>query len=82
MLHNQYLGGGFGRRLESDSVEQAVHLAKQVRYPLKVIWTREEDIRHDIVRPMYHDRISALLDSHGRPVWYGDRVTGGTVLGR
>jgi len=82
VLHNQYLGGGFGRRLESDSVEQAVHLAKQVRYPIKVIWTREEDIRHDIVRPMYHDRISALLDSHGRPAWYGDRITGPTVLGR
>ena len=81
-LHNQYLGGGFGRRLETDSVEQAVHFAKQVKYPLKVIWTREEDIRHDIVRPMYHDRISALLDANGRPIWYGDRVTGGTVLGR
>lgn len=81
-LHNQYLGGGFGRRLESDSVEQAVHLAKQVKYPLKVIWTREEDIRRDLVRPMYHDRISALLDNEGRPVWYGDLITGGTVLGR
>ncbi|MDB6086521.1 MAG: aldehyde dehydrogenase, partial [Gammaproteobacteria bacterium] len=81
-LHNQYLGGGFGRRLETDSVEQALHLAKQVSYPLKVIWTREEDIRHDIVRPMYYDRISALLDPSGRPIWYGDRVTGGTVLGR
>ncbi len=82
VLHNQYLGGGFGRRLETDSVEQAVHFAKQVSYPIKVIWTREEDIRHDIVRPMYHDRISALLDAGGRPLWYGDRVTGGTVLGR
>ncbi len=82
VLHNHYLGGGFGRRLETDSVEQAVHFAKQVSYPIKVIWSREEDIRHDIVRPMYHDRISALLDSNGRPVWYGDRVTGGTVLGR
>jgi isoquinoline 1-oxidoreductase subunit beta len=81
-LHNQYLGGGFGRRLESDSVEQALHLAKQVKYPLKVIWTREEDIRRDIVRPMYHDRISAVLNGSGKPIWYGDRVTGGTVLGR
>ena len=82
VVHNHYLGGGFGRRLETDSVEQAVHLAKQVAYPLKVIWTREEDIRHDLVRPMYHDRISALLDAGGNPLWYGDRVTGGTVLGR
>jgi isoquinoline 1-oxidoreductase beta subunit len=81
-LHNQYLGGGFGRRLETDSVEQALHFARKVTYPIKIIWTREEDIRHDIVRPMYHDRISALLDTDGRPVWYGDLITGGTVLGR
>ncbi len=81
-LFNHYLGGGFGRRLETDSVEQAVNFAKQVAYPLKVIWTREEDIRHDVVRPMYHDRISAVLDSAGKPIWYGDRVAGGTVLGR
>ncbi len=82
VLHNQYLGGGFGRRLETDSVEQAVKFAKQVSYPVKVIWTREEDIRHDIVRPMYYDRISAVLDSDGRPVWYGDHITSGTVLAR
>ena len=82
VLHNQYLGGGFGRRLESDSVEQAVRFAKQVKYPVKIVWTREEDIRHDIVRPMYHDKISAVLGTDGRPVWFGDRITGGTVLGR
>jgi isoquinoline 1-oxidoreductase beta subunit len=82
IVHNQYIGGGFGRRLETDSVEQAVAFAKQVSYPLKVIWTREEDIRHDRVRPMYHDRISAVLDANGRPVWYGYRTSGGTVLGR
>lgn len=82
VLHNHYLGGGFGRRLETDSVEQAVALAKQVPYPLKVIWTREEDIRHDIVRPMYHDQISALVDGAGMPTWFGDRISGGTVLGR
>src|SRR5208283_2825026 len=59
IVHNHYIGGGFGRRLETDSVEQAVLFAKQVKYPLKVVWTREEDIRHDLVRPMYYDRISA-----------------------
>ena len=82
VLHNQYLGGGFGRRLETDWVEQAVAFAKQVSYPLKVIWTREEDIRHDRVRPMYHDVISAMLDANGRPVWYGYRTSGGSVLAR
>lgn len=82
VLHNQYLGGGFGRRLETDSVEQAVSFAKQVAYPLKVVWTREEDIRHDIVRPMYHDDISAVVDGDGQILWFGDRISGGTVLGR
>jgi len=82
VLHNQYLGGGFGRRLETDSVEQAVAFAKQVPYPLKVVWTREEDIGHDIVRPMYHDNISAVVDAAGKLLWFGDRISGGTVLGR
>lgn len=82
VLHPQYLGGGFGRRLETDYVDQAVALAKLVPYPLKVIWTREEDIQHDIVRPMYHDVISAVVDANGYPLWYGDRVCSATVLGR
>lgn len=82
VLHTQYIGGGFGRRLETDYVEQAVAFAKQVGYPLKVIWTREEDVRHDIVRPMYHDVISAVVDGNGSPLWFGDRICSGTVLGR
>jgi isoquinoline 1-oxidoreductase subunit beta len=82
ILHNHYIGGGFGRRLEHDSVDQAVEFAKQVKYPLKIIWTREEDIKHDVVRPMYYDRISAVLGSDGRPVWYGDHITSPTVLAR
>jgi isoquinoline 1-oxidoreductase beta subunit len=82
VLHNHYIGGGFGRRLETDSVEQAVSFAKQVRYPLKIVWTREEDIRHDLVRPMYYDRVAAVLDSSGRPVWFGDHITCASVLAR
>ena len=82
VVNNHYIGGGFGRRLEADSVEQAVAFAKQVSYPLKVIWTREQDIRHDIPRPMYYDRISAVLGADGRPVWYEDHITGASVLAR
>ena len=82
ILHNQYLGGGFGRRLETDWVEQAVAFAKQVSYPLKLVWTREEDIRHDRVRPMYHDVISAVVDADGKPAWYGYRTSGSSVLAR
>ncbi|HEV7777790.1 MAG TPA: xanthine dehydrogenase family protein molybdopterin-binding subunit [Luteibacter sp.] len=81
-LHNQYLGGGFGRRLETDSIEQAVAFARQVKYPLKVVWSREEDIRHDMPRPMYYDRIAATLDAEGKPVFWSDRITSSTVTGR
>jgi isoquinoline 1-oxidoreductase subunit beta len=82
IVHNQYLGGGFGRRLETDWVQQAIAFAKQVSYPVKVVWTREEDIHRDIVRPMYHDLISAVVDANGLPVWYGYRTSGGSVLAR
>lgn len=82
LLHTQYIGGGFGRRLETDYVDQAVAFARQAPYPLKVIWSREEDIGHDIVRPMYHDVIAAVVDDRGMPQWFGDRICSGTVLGR
>jgi isoquinoline 1-oxidoreductase beta subunit len=82
VVNNHYIGGGFGRRLEADSVEQAVAFAKQVSYPLKVIWTREQDIRHDIPRPMYYDRVAAVLGADGRPLWYEDHITGASVLAR
>ena len=79
IVHNQYLGGGFGRRLEADSAEQAIALAKQVPYPLKMIWSREQDIRHDIPRPPYYDRISAVVDGDGYPLVWRDRVTSDSV---
>jgi isoquinoline 1-oxidoreductase beta subunit len=81
-VHNYFLGGGFGRRLEVDYVAQAGRIAKQVTAPVKVIWTREEDIRHDIVRPYYYDRLSAGLDEKGNPVAWTHRVTGSSVMAR
>jgi isoquinoline 1-oxidoreductase beta subunit len=81
IVHNHVIGGGFGRRLVADSVEQAVAFAKQVPYPIKIIWTREQDIKHDLYRPAYYDRISAGLDADGYPVALTDRITGGSVLG-
>jgi isoquinoline 1-oxidoreductase beta subunit len=82
VVHNHYLGGGFGRRLEHDYVTQAVKIAKQVDGPVKIVWTREEDIQHDIMRPFYHNRISAGLDAHGLPVAWRHRVTGASILAR
>ncbi len=81
-VHNHLLGGGFGRRLEIDSVTQAVQIARQVEGPVKVIWTREEDIQHDIYRPFYYDRMAAALDVGGAPVAFSHRVTGSSILAR
>jgi isoquinoline 1-oxidoreductase beta subunit len=80
--HNHVLGGGFGRRLEVDYVAQAVAIAKQVDGPVKLVWTREEDIQHDIVRPYYYDRLSAGLDGQGQVIAWSHRVTGSSVTAR
>jgi len=80
-VNNHYLGGGFGRRLEPDMVESAVRIAKQVSTPIKVVWTREEDMQHDVYRPAYRDTISASL-SNGKIVAWKYKVTGSSVLAR
>lgn len=81
-VHNQLLGGGFGRRLEVDCITQAVQIAKHVNYPVKVVWTREEDIRHDMYRPYYYDRIAAGLDEQGTPIAWQHRIAGSSVYAR
>ncbi|MFO1035983.1 MAG: xanthine dehydrogenase family protein molybdopterin-binding subunit [Geminicoccaceae bacterium] len=82
VVHNQYLGGGFGRRLEVDYVTQAVRIGQQVDGPVKVVWTREEDIQHDIFRPIYLDRLSAGLDAAGHPVSFRHRVVSSSIIAR
>jgi isoquinoline 1-oxidoreductase beta subunit len=81
-VHNYYLGGGFGRRLEVDYVSQAVALAKAAKGPLKLVWTREDDIQHDMYRPYYLDRLSARLDDKGMPAAWFHRVTGSSIMAR
>ncbi|MBV8752622.1 MAG: xanthine dehydrogenase family protein molybdopterin-binding subunit [Hyphomicrobiales bacterium] len=80
-VYNHYLGGGFGRRLEADMVASAVRIAKEVSAPIKVVWTREEDMQHDVYRPAYRDTISASL-SNGKIVGWKYKVTGSSVLAR
>ena len=80
-VNNHLIGGGFGRRLEPDMVVVAVRIAKQVDGPLKVVWTREEDIQHDIYRPVYRDTISATL-SGGKIVGWKYRVAGSAIVAR
>jgi isoquinoline 1-oxidoreductase beta subunit len=81
IVHNHLLGGGFGRRLEADMVAAAVRIAKQVDGPVKVMWTREEDIRHDIYRPVYRDTISASLQN-GKIVAWKYKISGSSIMAR
>ena len=81
-VHNYYLGGGFGRRLEVDYVIQAVAFAKLTKGPVKFIWTREEDIQHDMFRPYYVDRLAARLGDKGRVAAWFHRVTGSSIMAR
>src|SRR5712671_3446915 len=82
VVHNHLIGGGFGRRLEVDGVIRAVQIAMQVDGPVKVVWTREEDIQHDMYRPTFFDRISAGLDANGMPVAWNNRFAGSSVIAR
>ncbi len=82
VVHNHFLGGGFGRRLEVDYVTQAVRIAKEVSAPVKVVWTREEDVQHDVYRPYYYDRIAAGLSANGKPVAWAHRIVGPAIIAR
>jgi len=82
VVHNHLIGGGFGRRLEIDGVIRAVQIAQHVDGPVKVVWTREEDIQHDMYRPCFFDRISAGLDEKGKPVAWNNRFAGSSIIAR
>ena len=82
IVHNHLLGGGFGRRLEADIAIRAVEIAKQVDGPVKVVWTREEDIQHDLYRPYWFDRTSAGLDKDGKVIAWHNRYAGSSVIAR
>ena len=82
VVHNHLIGGGFGRRLDVDGVARAVEIAKHVDGPVKVVWTREEDIQHDMYRPMFIHRLSAGLDGKGMPVAWNNHYAGSSVVAR
>ena len=82
VVHNHLLGGGFGRQLDVDGVTRAVQIAMHVDGPVKVVWTREEDIQHDMYRPYWFDRISAGLDEKGKPVAWDHRFAGSSIIAR
>jgi isoquinoline 1-oxidoreductase beta subunit len=80
IIHTTFLGGGFGRRLYSDFVIDAVETSKAVGKPVKVIWTREEDTQHGFYRPATYNVLSAALDVNGMPLAWKHRIVGPSIL--
>lgn len=81
-VHTTYLGGGFGRRALVDYVGEAVEISKKMKAPVKVIWTREEDIRRDFYRPATHNLLKAVVDDKGKPVAWLHRIVGADAFGQ
>jgi isoquinoline 1-oxidoreductase subunit beta len=81
-VHTTYLGGGFGRRGEADFVTDAVETSKAVGKPVKVIWTREDDIQHDFYRPVTYVRMWGAVDSSGKPVAFMQRMVQQSLMKR
>jgi isoquinoline 1-oxidoreductase beta subunit len=81
-IHTTYLGGGFGRRAEVDVVEEALQISKATGKPIKLIWTREEDVKNDFYRPGNCCRIEAGLDQRGRIVAWSHKVVVPSIFDR
>ncbi|MBI5633184.1 MAG: xanthine dehydrogenase family protein molybdopterin-binding subunit [Nitrospirae bacterium] len=81
-VHTTYLGGGFGRRFEQDFVEEAVQISKEVGRPVKVIWTREEDMQNDYFRPGNLSHIQAALDEKGNVAAWSHKIVCPSIFAR
>jgi len=81
-IHTTFLGGGFGRRANphSDFVTEAARVAKAVKKPVKVIWTREDDMKGGYYRPMWYDQIAAGLDEKGNLIAWQHTIVGQSIL--
>ncbi len=81
-IHTTFLGGGFGRRAttSSDFVREATEVAKAAKVPVKVVWTRDDDIRGGYYRPAFLHRIEAALDARGRPVAWKHTLVGQSII--
>src|SRR5438552_9658528 len=81
-IHTTYLGGGFGRRGEADFVTDAVETSKAVGKPVKVVWSREDDIQHDFYRPVTYVRMWGALDASGKPAAFMQRIVQQSLMKR
>ena len=81
-VHTTYLGGGFGRRAETDYAAQAIHVSEAVEAPVKLIWSREEDMQHDFYRPAAASEFDIAVDKDGYPLSWKNRVATSSIMQR
>jgi isoquinoline 1-oxidoreductase beta subunit len=81
-IHTTYLGGGFGRRAEADFIIDAVETSKAVKAPVKVVWTREDDMQHDYYRPVSYARMWGAVDPSGAPTVFMQRLVQQSLMKR
>ncbi len=81
-VHTTFLGGGFGRRIDVDFIVQAVQISKAVGKPVKLIWSREDDMTHDFYRPVSLNTMTAALDANGMPTAMTFKLTSPSVTSR
>jgi isoquinoline 1-oxidoreductase beta subunit len=81
-IHNVLMGGGFGRRSEGDFVAQAVLASMAMGAPVKLIWSREQDIQHDVYRPMVISRFQIGLDDNYQPIFWHNQFASSSVMRR
>lgn len=81
-IHTTYLGGGFGRRFEQDFVQEAVQISMAAKTPVQLVFSREDDTRHDFYRPATANRLTAALDADGMPTAWRHRIAGPSVMSR
>ncbi|HKE82977.1 MAG TPA: molybdopterin cofactor-binding domain-containing protein, partial [Vicinamibacterales bacterium] len=81
-VHVTYMGGGFGRRGEGDFVTDAVETSKAIGKPVKVVWSREDDMQHDYYRPVSYARMWGAVDASGKPTVFMQRLVQQSLMKR
>jgi isoquinoline 1-oxidoreductase subunit beta len=81
-VHTTYLGGGFGRRAEKDFVRDALEISKAIDSPVKAIWTREQDMQHDVYRPNGYNKLSAFINKNNELIGWQQRIVSPSIFMR
>lgn len=81
-IHTTYLGGGFGRRAEKDFVRDALEISKAIEAPVKVIWTREQDMQNDVYRPNGYHKLSAFISKNNELIGWQQRIVSPSIFAR